>query len=200
MMRLKAILLGTALTGIALIAPSNLVQAQVCPRPNGVVPPTNATRDIRNERFNYRFKIPANYKTMVVNNDRILVLDPKRFEEAQCLARIRAGVEFPDSITVYTASVNPGNRSVADFVKQRTPATITGTRTVANQTAVSYTTDSMGYGEAHVAFFTPDRRYMITVSAPYQSKQNSRGERVRGDIFNKSVFDTVVSSFIFVRR
>ena len=200
MMKLKTILLGAALAGVTLIAPSNLVQAQVCPRPSGVVPPANATKAFRNEQLKYRFQIPANYKTMALNNKGVLVLDPKRFEEAQCLVRIRAGVEFPDSITVYTEPVNPRNRSVADLVRQNTLATITGTRTVANQTAVTYTTDSMGYGEAHVAFFTPDRRYMITVSAPYQSKQNSRGERVRGDIFNKSVFDTVVSSFIFVRR
>src|SRR4028119_965207 len=137
---------------------------------------------------------------MGVSSERVLILDPKRYEEAQCLQRIRAGTEFPNSITVYTEAVNPGNRSVADLVRQSPLAKVTGTRTVANQTAVTYTTDSMGYGEAHVAFFTPDRRYMITVSAPYQSKQNSRGERVRGDIFNKSVFDTVVSSFIFVRR
>lgn len=200
MMKLKTILLGAALAGVTLIAPSNLVQAQVCPRPTGVVTPSKETRLIRNDRLNYRFQIPGNYKTMAVNNDRVLVLDPKRFEEAQCLARIRAATEFPDSITVYAEPVNPGNRSVADFVKQRTPVTITGTRTVANQTAVTYTTDAMGYGDANVSFFTPDRRYMITVSAPYQSKQNSRGERVRGDIFNKSVFDTVISSFIFVRR
>jgi hypothetical protein len=40
---------------------------------------------------------------------------------------------------------------------------------------------------------------MIVVSAPFQSQQNSRGERVRGDIFNKSVFNTVVSSlFLYV--
>ena len=30
--------------------------------------------------------------------------------------------------------------------------------------------------------------------------KNSRGEQVRGEIFNKSVFDRVVSSFIFIRR
>lgn len=200
MMKLKTILLGAALTGITLIAPANLVQAQVCPHFNGVVAPSNETRDIRNERFNYRFQIPVNYKSMAVNTNRTLILDPKRFEEAQCLVRSRAGVEFPNSITVYTESVNPRNRSVADWVRQNTLATITGTRTVANQTAVTYTTDSMGYGEAHVAFFTPDRKHMIIVSAPFQAQQNSRGERVRGDIFNKSVFDTVVSSFIFVRR
>jgi hypothetical protein len=32
MMKLKTILLGVALAGVTLIAPSNLVQAQVCPR------------------------------------------------------------------------------------------------------------------------------------------------------------------------
>jgi hypothetical protein len=200
MMRLKTILLGAALTVVTLIAPSNFVQAQVCPRVNGIVPPSNATRDIRNERFNYRYKIPMNYTAMAVKNNLVLILDQKRFEQAQCLLRIRAGTEFPDSITVSTESVNPGNRSVADFVRQTTPVKITGTRKVGNQTAVTYTSDVMGYGDTNVSFFTPDRKYMITVSSPFQSVQNSRGERVRGDVLNKSVFDTVVSTFTFVRR
>ncbi len=199
-MRLKAILLGAAITGVTLIAPSNLVQAQVCPRPNGVVPPVSATRDIRNERFNYRFQIPVNYKAMGISSDRTLILDPKRFEEAQCLVRIRAGTEFPDGISVSVEAVNPGNRNVADLVRQNSLATITGTRTVANQTAVTYTTDSMGYGETLVSFFTPDRKHRIIISAPFQSQQNSRGELVRGSIFNESVFNTVVSTFTFVRR
>jgi hypothetical protein len=200
MMKLKTILLGVVLAGVSLVTPLSIVQAQSCSRSTGVVAPSKETRLIRNERFNYRFQIPVNYKAMGVSSERVLILDPKRYEEAQCLQRIRAGTEFPNSITVYTEPVNPGNRSVADLVRQSPLAKVTGTRTVANQTAVTYTTDSMGYGEAHVAFFTPDRKHMIVVSAPFQSQQNSRGERVRGDIFNKSVFNTVVSSFIFVRR
>ncbi len=199
-MRLKSILLGAALTGVTLIAPSNLVQAQVCPRPSGVVPPTNATKAFRNQQLNYRFQLPANYKIMPVKNNGVLVLDPKRYEEAQCLVKIRAGTEFPDGISVSVESVSPGNRSVTDLVRQRTFTKITGTTRVANQTAVTYTTDVMGYGNANVSFFTPDRKRMITVSAPFQSRQNSRGERVRGAIFNKRVFDTVVSTFTFVRR
>jgi hypothetical protein len=85
MMKLKTILLGAALTGVTLIASSNLVQAQVCPRPTGVVAPSKQTRLIRNDRLNYRFQIPGNYKSMAVNTNRTLILDPKRFEEAQCL-------------------------------------------------------------------------------------------------------------------
>ncbi|HEY9709553.1 MAG TPA: hypothetical protein V6D48_15215 [Oculatellaceae cyanobacterium] len=200
MMRLKSILLGAALTGVTLIAPSNLVQAQVCPRPSGVVPPANATKAFRNEQLNYRFQIPANYKTMALNNKGVLVLDPKRYEEAQCLVKIRAGTELPDGISVYVQSVSPGNRSVTDLVRQRTFTKITGTTKVANQNAVTYTTDTMGYGDTNVSFFTPDRKHMITVSSPFQSRQNSRGERVRGAILNKRVFDTVVSTFSFVRR
>jgi hypothetical protein len=142
----------------------------------------------------------VNYKAMGISSDRTLILDPKRFEEAQCLVRIRAGTEFPDGISVSVEAVNPGNRNVADLVRQNSLATITGTRTVANQTAVTYTTDSMGYGETLVSFFTPDRKHRIIISAPFQSQQNSRGELVRGSIFNESVFNTVVSTFTFVRR
>jgi len=198
-MKLKTILLGAALAGVSLVAPSNLVQAQVCPR-IAEVPPAKPTRILRNDSYGYRFSIPQNYRAMAFRSNGILVFDPGTFETAQCYVRNKVPTELPSGISVYATPVNPGNRSVADLVRQNPLATITGTRTVANQTAVTYNTDAMGYGDANVSFFTPDQKHMIIVSAPFQSQQNSRGERVRGEIFNKSVFDTVVSSFIFVRR
>ncbi|HEY9665644.1 MAG TPA: hypothetical protein V6C91_02520 [Coleofasciculaceae cyanobacterium] len=198
-MRFKIIFLAATLASLTLIAASTRVQAQVCPHFNGVVPPSNETRDIRNQQLNYRFKIPVNYRTMALRDNRILIFDPRRFEEAQCLVRNRAGIEFPSSISVVVEPINPGKRSVADILKQRTLANITGTRKIANQTAVTYTTDAMGYGDTNVSFFTSDRKYMITISAPFQAEQNASGERVRGEIFNEAVFNTVLSSFTFAR-
>jgi hypothetical protein len=73
------------------------------------------------------------------------------------------------------------------------------TTTVANQAAISYNISAMGYQKS-VAFFSPDRRAMITVTVPYEFKTNARGERVPSRIFNEEVFNTVVSSFTFIRR
>lgn len=193
-MRLKIILLGVALAGVTVVAPSNLVQAQDVCFPSEVVPPSKQTRTIRQNRFNYRFSVPENYRVMAVHNNGVLVLDPKSFERAQCLVRNKVPTEFPYGISVYTKFVNPGNRNVADLVRQDNPSIENiETTTVANQTAVTYNSSTLGYTE-NVSFFTADRRYLITVSAPYKFEQG-----VPTTIFNQEVFDTVLSTFTFVR-
>jgi hypothetical protein len=198
-MRLKTILLGTALAGVTLVTSSNLVQAQVC-RQNEVVSPSKQTRVFRQERFNYSFRLPDNYRVMGLRDNGLLVLDPNSFEAAQCFVRNRAATEFPDGISVYSKSVNPGKRSLADLVREGVlPVENIKSTTVANQAAISYNISAMGYQKS-VSFFTPDRRSMITVTVPYKFETNARGERVPSRIFNEGVFNTVISSFTFIRR
>jgi hypothetical protein len=193
MMRFQAILLGAALVGMTIVAPLNSVQAEVCPKGN-VVPPAKPTRIIRNQQFAYRFSLPENYRTMAIRENGILVFDPSSFERAQCLLRNRAPTEYPASISVYAEPVNPGNSSLATLVKQKTTAKIVETTTAASQPAVVYTTEVMGYLK-NVSFLTPDRRYMITLSVPYQY---SGGKWIPSRIFEE-VFKTVLSTFTFVR-
>jgi hypothetical protein len=198
-MRLKTILLGAALAGVTLVASSNLVQAQVC-RQNEVISPSKQTRVFRQERFNYSFRLPDNYRVMALRDNGALVLDPNSFETAQCFVRNKVGTEFPEGISVYLKSVNPGNRSVTDIVRQNLlPVENIKTTTVANQAAISYNMSAMGYQKS-VSFFSPDRRSMITITVPYKFETNARGERVPSRIFNEGVFNTVVSSFTFIRR
>ena len=198
-MRLKSILVGAALAGVTLLASSNLVQAQVC-RQNEVVPPSKPTRVFRKERFNYSFRLPDNYRVMALRENGVLVLDPNSFELAQCLVRNKVGTEFPSGISVYSKFVNPGKRTVADIVRQNgIPPENIKTTTVANQSAISYNSSVMGYQKS-VSFFSPDRRSMITITVPYEFETNARGERVPARIFNEGVFNTVISSFTFIRR
>jgi hypothetical protein len=199
MMKLKTILLGAALTGVTLVDPSNLVQAQVCPR-GEVVPPAQDTRIIRNDRFGYRFSIPKNYRTIAGRDNLIVVLDPASFEWTQCRLRNRDYSEYY-GIIVSASPVNPGNRSIAALVRQNNPTVEKiETTKVANQTAAVYTEQTMGYNK-YVSFFTPDRKYMITVSVPYRYQQNSRGE---GEWVPISSFEeasnTLLSRFTFVRE
>jgi len=198
-MRLKSILVGAALAGVTLVASSNLVQAQVC-RQNEVVPPSKQTRVFRQERFNYSFRLPDNYRVMALRDNGVLVLDPNSFETAQCFVRNKAATEFPDGISVYSKSVNPGKRSIADIVRQDgIPLENIKTATVANQAAISYNISVMGYQKS-VSFFSPNRKSMITITVPYNFETNARGERVPTRIFNEGVFNTVISSFTFIRR
>lgn len=194
MMRLKTILLGTALTGITLVASSNLVQAQNCPR-REVVAPFKETRPIRSDRYGYRFSIPLNYRTMAFRTNGVLVFDPGTFETAECYVKNKVPSELPKGISVYATPVNSRTRSLTDWVRQGNP-TIEKLETtkVANQTAVSYTSSTLGTTKS-VAFFSPDRKYMITVTTPYNYEQGRPTT-----IFNKEVFDTVLSTFTFVRR
>ena len=198
-MRLKSILVGAALAGVTLVASSNLVQAQVC-RQNEVVSPSKQTRVFRQERFNYSFRLPDNYRVMALRDNGVLVLDPNSFETAQCFVRNKAATEFPDGISVYSKSVNPGKRSIADIVRQDgIPLENIKTTTVANQAAISYNISVMGYQKS-VSFFSPNRKSMITITVPYNFETNARGERVPARIFNEGVFNTVISSFTFIRR
>jgi len=192
-MKLKTILLGTALAGITLFASSNLVHAQVC-SPVAEVPPVKQTRIIRNDSYGYRFSIPQNYRSMAFRTNTVLIFDPGTFEMAQCYIRTKAPTELPSGISIYVTPVNPGNRSVAALVRQNDPTIekIENTK-VANQTAVSYTSNNQGY-QRSVSFFTPNRRYMITVSTPFNLEQGRPTT-----IFNKEVFDRVLSSFTFGR-
>ncbi|HEY9728891.1 MAG TPA: hypothetical protein V6D50_20775 [Chroococcales cyanobacterium] len=193
-MQLKTLLLGAILVGVTAIAPSTLAQTQTCPKAE-VVAPSNQTRIIRNARFNYRFRIPTNYGTMAQGDNGILVLDPESFKRAQCLVTNRVPTEYPPGVAVYVETVTPGNRSVSDLVKQKPEAKITGTATVANQSAVVYTSNTLGY-QKNVSFFTPDRKSMITISEPYQY---SGGKWVPSTVF-QSVSNTVRASFTFARR
>lgn len=198
-MRLKTILLGAALAGVTVVTSSSLVQAQVC-RQNAVVAPSKQTRVFRQQRFNYSFRLPDNYRVMALRDNGLLVLDPNSFETAQCFVRHKAPTEFPDGISVYLESVNPGNRNLADLVRRAEPPVENiQTTTVANQAAISYNSASMGYQKV-VSFLTPDRKTMISIVVPYEFETNARGERVPSRIFNEQVFNTVVSSFTFSRR
>lgn len=198
-MRLKTILLKAALVTVTLVVHSNIVQAQVCPE-NKIDPPGKPTRSLRQDKFNYRYQIPENYRVMALREDNVMVLDAKTYERMQCLLKNKVPTEFPHAISIYTKPVSSKNRSLTDLVKQGDPTAEKFTTTkVSNQTAVNYNSATLGYNK-NVAFFTPDRRYMITVSVPYEFEKNSRGQQVPGKIFNESVFNTVISTFTFVRE
>ncbi|OUL28629.1 hypothetical protein BV378_07160 [Nostoc sp. RF31YmG] len=191
-MQLKNILLGAALTGVTFAAHPNLVQAQVCAQ-NGVVPAAIKPRIIRQERFSYRFNIPHNYRTLAVRENGILILDPNSFTRAQCLVKNKVPTEYPKSISIYTTSVNSKNRTLTEIVKQNDPtAEKFANAKVANQAAISYISHTLGV-EKKVAFFSRDRKYIITISTPFNFNQGRPTT-----IFNQAVFDRVLSSFTFV--
>ncbi|QSJ18804.1 hypothetical protein JYQ62_08650 [Nostoc sp. UHCC 0702] len=192
-MKIKTVLLSAALASVTFIADSNIVQAQDCPQ-NGVVPASVQTRIIRQEKFGYRFRIPNNYRTMTHQGNVLLVFDPNSFAEAQCLIKNQAPRELPNGISIYVKSVNSKNQSLLNIIKKDDPTTDKFENIkVANRTAVTYISNTLGVNQ-NVSLFTPDRKYIITISAPFNFKEGRPTS-----IFNKKVFDQVISSFNFVR-
>ncbi len=195
-MKLKTTLIGSAIAIAALMTPAPPGQAQTCPE-GEVIPPVEETRVIRQDRYNYRFNIPANYRAMATSGNTIYIFDPNSFKQAQCQVRNRVPTELPKAISVSVQAVNPGDRSIADLVRQRPTVENIEPTTVAGQMAVTYNEKTLGY-TSEVAFFTPNRSYRVTISAPFEFEQNARGEFVPDEIFNERVFETVISSFTFV--
>jgi hypothetical protein len=195
-MKLKTILIGSAIAIAALMTPAPPGQAQTCPEAE-VIPPVEETRVIRKDRYNFRFNIPTNYRAMATSGNTIYIFDPNSFKQAQCQVRNKVPTELPQAISVSVQPVNPGDRSIADLVRQRPTAENVEPTTVAEQMAVTYNEKTLGY-TSEVAFFTPNRNYRVTISAPFEFEQNARGEFVPDEIFNERVFETVISSFTFV--
>jgi hypothetical protein len=192
-MLLSNILLGVALTGVTLAAQPNLAQDQICPQ-DGVVPAAMKPRIIRQDKFGYRFNIPDNYRAMGVRGNGILVFDPNSFTTAQCQIKNKVPTEYPKNIAIYTTTVNSKNRNLAEIIKQSDPTIekLTNTK-VANQTVISYISNSLG-SEKKVSFFSPNRKYIITISAPYNFNEGRPTT-----IFNETVFNRILSSFSFTK-
>ncbi|MBD2355151.1 hypothetical protein H6G41_11055 [Tolypothrix sp. FACHB-123] len=191
-MELKNILLGAALIGVNFAAHPVLAQAEVCPQKE-IVSPTTQSRVIRQQRLGYQFNIPTNYRTMAVRENGILVFDPNSFTLAQCLLKNKVPREYPKHISIYTTSINANNRSVTDIIQQNDPTAEKFTNTkVANQAAISYISNTLGV-EKRVAFLSRDRKYLITISAPFNFNQGRPTT-----MFNQGVFDRVISSFAFI--
>ncbi|MBD2203047.1 hypothetical protein H6G33_16570 [Calothrix sp. FACHB-1219] len=190
-MKLKYIFLTTVLTGVTFAIHPHLVQAQVCPQ-NNVVSPANQSRVIRQARFGYQFNIPKNYRTLAVRENGILVFDPNSFQLAQCLLKNKAPTEYPKNISIYTTPINSPNRSLTEIIKQNDPTVekLTNIK-VANQAAISYISSTLGV-EKKVALLSRDRKYLITISTPFNFNQGRPTT-----VFNQGVFNRVVSSFAF---
>lgn len=190
-MKLKPILLATALTGVTFFTSSISVQAQVCLR-KPVVPAANSTKFFNQNQFKYRFKIPTNYKVLAIRENGLLVLDPKSYARSKCFIRNKVTTEYTYGIYVSAQPIKPSNQNLAAIVKQNNPLVenIQATK-IDNKSAVSYTSSTLGY-EKSVSFFTPDKKYLITISAPFEIKQG-----VPTVIFNKDVFESVLATFSF---
>lgn len=191
--------------GLAATSPSELGIAQrqeQCERGKSVAP-AQETRKIREDKFQFSFNVPTNYRT-----------EKRQYDNKLSISLYNpADDKFLDCCkTQRPASCGHGTVPVLVTVEPATPATrlipeLNGTTlrveniretTIANQKAIVYTTKSSMTGKIEdvetyltASFFTVDKRNKVTISTfNYSDKINP---------VDNQVFNTVIASFAFVR-
>ena len=191
--------------GLAAASPSELKIAQrqnQCQRGNSVAP-AQETRKIRENKFQFSFNVPTNYRTEKSQNGNNLTIflynpaDDKFLDCCKTQRQVGCGHgTVPVLVTVGPAT--PATRLIPEL--NRTTLRVENIRetTIANQKAIVFTTKSSMTGKIEdvetyltARFFTVDKRNKVTISTfNYSDKINP---------VDNQVFKTVIASFAFVR-
>lgn len=164
------------------------------------VTPSAESREIYNQEFGFQFKIPANYRTQKRGDGNELSIDlrnPADVELLECCRinrQIGCGHQVSDVIVkVKPRPANIQNISDIPPSPSRRIKVFNIIETImSNQAAIIYTIQSLyPITTKHAAFFTPDRQYLVTISA------SNYGEEI--DYIDNRVFNQVVDSFEFIR-
>lgn len=199
---LDILLLGLTLTNLAIFSLSNSAFAQSNYKPGcpfaEIVPPAKETKIFRHPQLNFSFAIPANYQTISLGNESIQVIDPAGYEEIQCLIKKKISTDnLPASIYVAIEPINPGNYNLVDLVKKQFSVDyITVQTTIANQSAVVYDTEGLEL-QINTSFLTPDKKHLITITAPYGYQENASGQFIVNGVLQEEILDDIISSFKF---
>jgi PsbP-like protein len=163
------------------------------------VTPTEESREISNEEFGFNFKIPANYRTerrQEENELRIFLRNPADVELLECCRINReVGCGHRISDVVIQVENRPDNlQNIWDLAVSNDDYTqiINAEETkISNQDAVIYTVQYQPDAiYQYASFFTPDREYLVTISAGDYGKQI--------DPIDQIIFNQVVNSFEFM--
>ena len=193
--------------GLAATSPSESRMAQrqeQCERGKSVAP-AKETRKIREDKFQFSFNVPTNYRTekrQDGNRLSILLHNPADTKLLECgkRNRLRGYGHGTVPVQVSVQPATPETRLIPEL--NGTTLRVENIReiTIAKQKAFVSMTKYSIVGEIdradtylQASFLTPDRRNKITISII-----NAPGENISGSIEEK-VFDTVISSFTFVR-
>ncbi|MFQ3615742.1 MAG: hypothetical protein SNJ57_05490 [Cyanobacteriota bacterium] len=169
--RIKAIAL------VAAIGASGMVGAMTWARPaiacqyGNWVEPSRATRRYENAQLGVAFQIPANYRAMGRQGGQVSIMNPTDYNYIQCIMRSGYGEGgWFSSLELNLDSVPPGSRGLEQAIRanhtwldSRIRLVNEGGREFAIYT---YTDEHDGIEVINVAFFTPDRRRIVTLSGP----------------------------------
>ncbi|MEG4286309.1 hypothetical protein QUB68_24575 [Microcoleus sp. A006_D1] len=202
--------MGLAMKTDSLLVPGLPSQLKIAQRQNpckrgSSVAPAQETRKIREEKFQFSFNVPTNYRTEKRQDGKNLTIslhNPADDEFLECCHKndpIACGYQtLPVFIKVEPATpATPLLPELSVFIKRIEPIVRTS---IAKQKAFIYVTKSTMTGKIDAdnvetslsaSFLTPDKRNKITIST------SKYGEKISA--VEEKVFNTVISSFAFVR-
>jgi hypothetical protein len=163
------------------------------------VTPTQESREIINQEFEFKFKIPTNYRTerrQEENKLSILLRNPADVELLECCRINReVGCGHRISDVVIQVKPRPSNlQNIWDIAVSNDDYTeiINAEETkISNQDAVIYTVQYQPTAiYQYASFLTPNREYLVTISA------GDYGEQI--DPIDQIIFNQVVNSFEFM--
>jgi hypothetical protein len=164
------------------------------------VTPSAESREIYNQEFEFKFKIPANYRTQKRGDGNELSIDlrnPADVELLEC-CRINREIGCGHQVSDVIVTVKPRPANIQN-ISDIPPSPSRGIKVfniietmISNQAAIIYTVQSLyPMTTKYVAFFTPDRQYLVTIYT------GDYGEEI--DPIDEMVFNQVVDSFEFIR-
>ncbi|MGH1394885.1 MAG: hypothetical protein ACRAVC_12785 [Trichormus sp.] len=111
-------MLGLLLTASLSITPSPSIAEEIC-RNIGFVPPSETTRLVKFDKFGIQIKMPSNFRTMLLNDGTLEIIDSATFEILQCKAR-GGKVLFPHGYAPFRIKLipNPQDLTPLDFAKR----------------------------------------------------------------------------------
>lgn len=169
--RLKAIALVAALGASGMVGVMAGVRPAIACEYGDRVEPSRETRRYENTQLGLAFQIPANYRAMGRQGGQVSIMNPTDYDHFRCIMRSGYGVGgWFASLELNLDTVPAGSRGLEQAIRANHTWLDSRIRLVnegGREFAVySYTDHHDEIEVINVAFFTSDRRRIVTLSGP----------------------------------
>ncbi|MDG2614853.1 hypothetical protein P7L53_01215 [Thermoleptolyngbya sichuanensis XZ-Cy5] len=169
--RIRAIALAAAIGVFGAIGATVGVRPAIACEYGAWVEPSRETRRYENTQLGVAFQIPANYRAMGRQGGQASIMNPTNYDYIQCITRAGYGEGgWFSSLELNLDTVPAGSRGLEQAIRANHTWLDSQIRLVnqgSKELAVYIYTDQHDEIEvANIAFFTPDRRRIVTISGP----------------------------------
>ncbi len=169
--RIRAIALAAAIGVFGAVGATVGVRPAIACEYGAWVEPSRETRRYENTQLGVAFQIPANYRAMGRQGGQASIMNPTNYDYIQCITRSGYGEGgWFASVELNVDGVPTGSRGLEQAIRANhtwLDSQIQLVREGDKEFAVYTYTDHHDEIEVvNVAFFTPDRRRLVTLSGP----------------------------------